>query len=104
MKVVADTWCRRRAASPLLLSEPVAVGLLRPNVVGIGEPSDLRLAQSIDAHQLAGRLLSGRRRSHAGLRDHGQRHECPRCPRAAKEALSGNDRREKVTTCMIHEQ
>ena len=52
MKVVADTWCRRRVASPLLLSEPVAVGLLRPHVVGIGEPSDLRLAEAIDAHQL----------------------------------------------------
>ena len=53
MKVVADTWCRRRAASPLLLSEPVAVGLLRPHVVGVGEPPDLRLAQSIDAHELS---------------------------------------------------
>ena len=52
MKVVADTWCRRRAASPLLLSEPVAVGLLRPNVVGVGEPSDLRLAEAIDAHPI----------------------------------------------------
>ena len=52
MKVVADTWCRRRVASPLLLSEPVAVGLLRPHVVGVGEPSDLRLAEAIDAHPI----------------------------------------------------
>lgn len=38
---------------PVLLQviEPVAVGLLRPHVVGIGEPPDLRLAETVDAHE-----------------------------------------------------
>ena len=35
------------------LIEPVAVGLLRPHMVGVGEPPDLCLAESVDAHEFA---------------------------------------------------